>query len=64
VLSVWTEGMDKPADSGEAYIYFFPNGYTQDAIVHLQDDERRVISVRVQPLTGQSTITDGYVEAP
>ncbi len=66
LLSIWTEGMDKPADSGEAYIYFFPNGYTQDAIVHLQtnDDDKRVISVRLAPLTGKPTITDGYVEAP
>ncbi|HSI06911.1 MAG: prepilin-type N-terminal cleavage/methylation domain-containing protein [Myxococcota bacterium] len=66
LLSIWTEGMDKPVDAGEAYIYFFPNGYTQDAIVHLQtnDDDKRVISIRLAPLTGKPTITDGYVEAP
>ncbi len=66
LLSIWTEGMDKPNDAGEAYIYFFPNGYTQDAIVHLQtnDDDKRVISIRLAPLTGKPTITDGYVEAP
>lgn len=63
VLSVWTEGMDKPTDSGDAYIYFFPNGYTQESIVHLQDDDKRVISVKVSALTGRATVVDGYVEA-
>lgn len=63
VLSVWTEGMDKPTDSGDAYIYFFPNGYTQESIIHLQDDDKRVISVKVSALTGTATVVDGYVEA-
>lgn len=64
ILSVWTEGMEKPADSGDAYVYFFPNGYTQDAIIHLQDEGHRVLSVRVAPLTGRATIYEGYLEAP
>ncbi len=66
LLSLWTEGMDKPLDAGEGYIYFFPNGYTQDAILHLQtnDDYKLVISLRLAPLTGKVTITDGYLEAP
>ncbi|MBC7793205.1 MAG: hypothetical protein H7Z43_05830, partial [Clostridia bacterium] len=59
-----TEGMDKPADSGDVFIYFFPNGYTQDAIVHLQNEDHNVISVRLAPLTGRATVTDGYVESP
>jgi prepilin-type N-terminal cleavage/methylation domain-containing protein len=64
ILSVWTEGMDKPADAGDVFLYFFPNGYTQDAIIHLQDDDRRVLSVRVAPLTGTATVSEGYLEAP
>ena len=64
VLSVWTQGMVKPLAEGEAYIYFFSNGYAQDAIVHLQDEDHRVISVRLAALTGEPTIIDGYVESP
>jgi general secretion pathway protein H len=63
VMSVWTEGMEKPVAEGEAYVYFFPNGYAQDAIVHLQDEDHRVISVKLAALTGMPTIVDGYVES-
>lgn len=64
LLDVWTEGLQAPVAEGSAYLYFFPQGYTQAALVHLEDGDRRVMTVRVHPLTGQSDIVAGYVESP
>ncbi len=65
VLDVWTEGMATSSKAGEAYyLYFFAGGYTQDAIINLQDGEHRIFGLRIAPFTGRSTITPGYVEAP
>jgi hypothetical protein len=64
VLDVWTEGMDQPVTDGEVYLMFFPHGYTQDAVIHLEDAERRVFTVRVSALTGRAQVEEGYVEVP
>jgi type II secretory pathway pseudopilin PulG len=47
---------------GKVYLYFFPHGYTQDAVIHLEDDSNRVFSVVVQALTGRPFIEAGYRE--
>ena len=39
-------------------------GYTQDALIHLEDSERRVFTIKVSPLTGKTEIVDSYVEVP
>ena len=64
VLDIWTDGMPSALTEGEAYIYFFAGGYTQEALIHLEDDERRVFTVKLQPLTGKSEILGEYVEVP
>lgn len=63
ILDVWVEGMDAPETEGESYLYFFPSGYTQRALVHLRDEEDRVFTLVVQPLTGSVRLEDHYVEA-
>jgi general secretion pathway protein H len=62
LLDVWIEGMSEVESEGKAFLYFFPHGYTQDAIVHLEDTDNNVYSVRVQALTGRTSIEAGYVE--
>ncbi len=64
VLDIWTDGMASAMTEGEAYIYFFTGGYTQEALIHLEDGERRVFTVKLQPLTGKSEILGEYVEVP
>jgi prepilin-type N-terminal cleavage/methylation domain-containing protein len=64
LLDVWTDGMDAVQTDAEVYLYFFPNGYTQDAIIHLKDRDERVFSIRVAPLTGRCSIETGYLEPP
>lgn len=62
VLDVWTDGMEAPATDGDAYLYIFPQGYTQNALIHLEDAQKRVFTVRVHALTGGCDIEAGYVE--
>lgn len=62
LLDVWTDGMDKAAAEGEVYLYFFPNGYTQEALIHLEDSDKRVFTVKIAPLTGKAEILDSYIE--
>ena len=62
LLDVWTDGMEVPATEGDVYLYLFPQGYTQNALIHLEDAQKRVFSVRVHALTGGCDIEAGYVE--
>lgn len=64
ILDVWVEGLDEPVSEGVAYVYFFPHGYTQAAIVHLQDEAGSTYSVKLAPLTGAPLIADEYLEVP
>jgi len=64
LLDVWVQGMSEPKSSGKAYLYFFPHGYTQDAIVHLEAEGGRVFSVKISALTGKTLIQGEYMEIP
>ncbi len=64
VLDVWLQGMSEPATEGDLYLHFFPNGYTQDAIIHLADEEERSFSIKVDALTGKATVYASYLEIP
>lgn len=64
VLDVWTEGLGSVLTEGETYLYFFPNGYTQEAYIHLEDAHKRTFTVMVAGLTGRATLQSGYIEAP
>lgn len=64
LMDVWIEGMDQVASEGEIYLYFFPNGYTQDALIHLGDHEGRAFTVKVSALSGKAEVIDKYEEVP
>jgi general secretion pathway protein H len=52
-------------DQGIAYIYFFPNGSTEYAIINVSDEEEQIFySVEMNPLTGKTKIRDQYYENP
>ena len=46
VLDIWVQGMPEVASAGVIYLYFFPHGYTQDAVIHLEDDDGAVFTVQ------------------
>ena len=53
IHSVYTPRVTEPLTSGRAYIYFFPLGQTEPAIVTLSDPEGEAFySLVVHPLTG------------
>lgn len=62
ILDVWAEGSDQAVSSGETSLIFFPHGYTQDAMIHLEDENSRVFTIKVWSLTGRAQVLDGYVE--
>ena len=45
---------------GVAYTEFFPTGWVEDTLIHLEGDS--VVTVRLLPLTGEVKVYEGYVE--
>lgn len=61
--SVFTPRVSDPVTAGRAYIYFFPMGQTEPAIVTLSDASGETIySLVVHPLTGRVKIYDQDVK--
>ena len=66
ILAVRTESDPEPITEGEAYLYFFPQGRTQMAYIHMRDkdgDEEDSYTITIQPLTGKVEVHDGLVKA-
>jgi general secretion pathway protein H len=65
IADVFTPRLAEPLDVGQGYIYFFPLGMTEAAIVHLTDKKREAFySLVVHPLTGRVQIKNSYIEPP
>ncbi|HVP62774.1 MAG TPA: type II secretion system protein [Myxococcaceae bacterium] len=62
-VSVWTSHQRAKIDSGLAYLYFFPQGYTERAQVTVRQGNN-VWTLLVSPLTGKTSIVDGEPEVP
>lgn len=62
-VSVWTRHQRDPVRSGLAYLYFFPQGFTEQAqIVVRQGGNAWTLSV--SPLTAKTSVVDRELEAP
>lgn len=60
---IFVSHQEVPVTEGLAYLYFFPQGLTEKAIIHLSDEEgETVYSITVNPLTGRSQVTLGSGE--
>ena len=62
-VSVWTSHQRAKIDTGLAYLYFFPQGYTERAQVTVRQG-RNVWTLLVSPFTGKTSIVDGEPEIP
>lgn len=53
--NVWIEHLDDKVTRGVAALYFYPGGYTEEALITLTDDEagENTLTLAVQPLTGE-----------
>jgi general secretion pathway protein H len=65
ISGVYTPRLTDEVVAGRAYIYFFPMGQTEPAIVHLTDPSgESVYSIVVHPITGRTKIYNEYVRPP
>jgi len=65
VQSVYTPRVVEPLTSGRGYVYFFPLGQTEPAIVTMSDREgKTVFSLVVHPITGRVRIYNREVLPP
>lgn len=64
VVAVRTAQDLKPITKGEASLYFFPQGHTQLAHIHVQEVENpeNEFTIVVKPLTGRVEIKEGHVD--
>jgi general secretion pathway protein H len=66
IVQVRTEHDEEPIREGRAYLYFWPGGTTERAIVQLkkEGDKDASLTVVVSPLTGRAKIEKGGVDYP
>ncbi|HXI60522.1 MAG TPA: prepilin-type N-terminal cleavage/methylation domain-containing protein [Polyangia bacterium] len=65
LVDVYTPRVSEPITTGRAYIYFFPMGQTEPAIIHLSDKSgESFYSIVVHPVTGRVRIYDEYIKPP
>ncbi len=62
-LSVWTKHQREAVSSGIAYLYFFPQGFTEKAMIFVGQGNN-VWTISVQPLTGKAVIVGEQLEVP
>lgn len=54
--AVVTPRLVEPVTEGTAHVYFFPQGHSEPAIVHIVNDDEEYYSVVLHPLTGQARV--------
>jgi len=64
IQGVWTAHQEERVTAGRAYLYFFPSGQTERAVIHLIDEDEHVYTLQVEGLTGKVKITPEFVEVP
>jgi general secretion pathway protein H len=63
LFDVYTPRQREPYIKGRAYLYFFPDGHTERAIVRLHDGDD-FYSLVIHPLTGRVEVTSGKIDIP
>lgn len=63
LFDVYTPRQREPYIKGRAYLYFFPDGHTERAIVRLHDGDD-FYSLVIHPLTGRVEVMSGKVDIP
>ena len=60
---VWSKSLRVPVKSGPAYLYFFPQGFTERAQVYVRQGSN-VWTLSVSPLTGKVASAAEELEVP
>ncbi len=61
--SIWVQHQAEKVVAGDAFLYFFPQGNTEHALITLKRGDD-LITVESNSLTGRVQLIDGAVEAP
>ncbi len=62
-IGVWTRNQREEVTSGTAYLYFFPQGFTERAMVFVRQGNN-AWTITVSPLTGKTQIVADALEVP
>ena len=62
-ISIWTKHQRQAVASGIAYLYFFPQGFTEKAMIFVGQGSN-VWTLSVQPLTGKAIVVGEQLEVP
>jgi general secretion pathway protein H len=62
MADIFTPRLVKPLTEGKGYVYFFPMGMTEAAVIHLSDGKEAFYSLIVHPLTGRVSVKNSFVE--
>jgi type II secretory pathway pseudopilin PulG len=61
---VWVAHQTERVTGGHAYLYCFPTGMTERAMIHLVEDNEDTFSLQVEALTGSVKVFPHFVEIP
>jgi general secretion pathway protein H len=59
IRDIYTPRQSEAYTEGKTYLYFFPDGHTERAWIHVADEEGDVYTLVVHPLTGRVEILTG-----
>lgn len=61
IKDIYTSHDEGPVSAGQAFIYFFPNGYIEPAIINLRDENDEVnFSIEINPIIGTTYLRSEY----
>jgi prepilin-type N-terminal cleavage/methylation domain-containing protein len=63
IVKIISPRFKEPITEAEAQIYYRPNGISDAAILHLEDTDKIQRSISINPVTGFTTLDQGFVEA-
>jgi len=63
IADIFVSHHKEKIEEGKVYLYFFPKGYTEFAVIHLSDEDGEdFMTLVVNPLTGRVDVRTDYVE--
>jgi prepilin-type N-terminal cleavage/methylation domain-containing protein len=59
---ITSEQSTDPITTGTTYTHFFPQGFTEQTLIHLQDESHHHITLAISPLVGRTDMFERYVD--
>jgi len=57
---IYIDHLGQKITQGKVALYFFPNGFTERAVINLKDKDGKIYSLETSPLTGKTKIRAEY----